>query len=138
MSQNFKLRVVRKNQLFFYKEINYADFDIKIYRTFLWFLQFFFQNWKKSPILPGYLWENYEDIELSDSCKIACASKQTNSTGKPYYSTISARNGIPCTEGWNNGLCISGKCHIIGCDGRLSLSKRTGFLGKSSWKIFRI
>ena len=27
MSQNFKIRVVRKNQLFFCKEIDYADFE---------------------------------------------------------------------------------------------------------------
>jgi len=81
----------------------------------------------QSPSLPGYAWENYEDIAIYDSCRISCASRQTNETEKPYYSTITAKDGIPCTEGWNHGLCISGKCHIITCNGKLSLYKRTGF-----------
>lgn len=80
-----------------------------------------------SPVLNEYDWNNDEDIDLGDSCRITCTSKRKNATGEPYYSSIFAKDGIPCTEGWNSGLCISGKCHLISCDGKLDNSKRNGF-----------
>ena len=76
--------------------------------------------------LTRHTWEEDHETEVTDSCRINC--RTSGNYSEVYHWAVVASDGIPCSNGWRNGLCIRQKCHYASCDKFLRpITSETGF-----------